>query len=70
MPETINLLDDDEDDNDDLEDGKICGIAMQGIFDFIAGCFLGFAHVRGRVATNIILIYSSYFTTTVALLCS
>ena len=27
VPETINLLDDDEDDNDDLEDGKICGIA-------------------------------------------
>ena len=27
-PETINLLDDDEDDNDDLEDSKFCGLAM------------------------------------------
>ena len=27
VPETINLLDDDEDDNDDLEVGKICGMA-------------------------------------------
>ena len=61
VPETINLLDDDEDDNDDLEDGKICGMAMQGIFDFIAGHFLGFMHLRGRVATNIILINNSYF---------
>ena len=27
-PEIINLLDDDEDDNDDLEDSKFCGLAM------------------------------------------
>ena len=27
-PETIYVLDDDEDDNDDLEDSKLCGFAM------------------------------------------